>query len=474
MNILFVTSEIVPYVKKGGLADVSGALSKTLEAMGHEIRVILPKYSKIETKKFEITPLSIKYNIANFEYEAEIEQTAYPSSKIIVYFIKCDHFYDRDEIYGNYKDNAERSIFFSKSVLELLKYVNWKPDIIHCNDWQTALIPALLKNLYNEDQLYQNIRILFTIHNLGYQGIFPKEKFVKTGLDDKLFTSEGLEIRGKLNLMKAGIIFADILNTVSMKYASEIQTKEFGFGLEAFLQKRKRDLYGIMNGIDYDLWDPRIDQYIWHKYDENSLEKKRLNKIQLQKESNLPEKDVPLIGIISRLVDQKGFDLIEEIIDELMQLDLQLILLGTGLPKYHKLFKVIGKKYAEKTAIYLKFDDVLTHKIEAGADFFLMPSYYEPCGLNQLISLRYGTIPIVRHTGGLADSISDITDSGVGVVFRDYQSEELLQAVQRALNLYQKESRMMSIRKRGMRKDFSWDLSAEKYEQLYQKALQKN
>lgn len=474
MKILFVTSEIVPYVKTGGLADVSAALSKTLEAMGHEIRVILPKYSNIETKKFEITPLSIKYNVPNFEYEAEIEQIAHPSSKIIVYFIKCDHFYDRDEIYGDYKDNAERSIFFSKSVLELLKYVNWKPDIIHCNDWQTALIPALLKNLYNDDQLYQNIRILFTIHNLGYQGIFPKEKFVKTGLDDKLFTSKGLEFRGKLNLMKAGIIFADILNTVSMKYASEIQTKEFGFGLEAFLRKRKRDLYGIMNGIDYDLWDPRIDQYIWHKYDENSLEKKRLNKVQLQKESNLPEKDVPLIGIISRLVDQKGFDLIEEIIDELMQLDLQLILLGTGLPKYHKLFNVIGKKHAEKTAIFLKFDDVLTHKIEAGADFFLMPSYYEPCGLNQLISLRYGTIPIVHHTGGLADSISDITDSGVGVVFRDYQSEELLQAVQRVLNLYQNESRMMSIRKRGMQKDFSWDSSAEKYEQLYQKALQKN
>ncbi|NVM55896.1 MAG: glycogen synthase, partial [Candidatus Helarchaeota archaeon] len=430
------------------------------------------------TKKFDITKTSIKYQVPNFKFEAEIEKAVYPSSKVIVYFVKCDYFYDRDDIYGDYKDNAERAIFFSKTVLELLKYINWKPDIIHCNDWQTALIPALLKNLYNKNPIYQPIRTLFTIHNLAYQGIFPKKKFAKTGLNASLFTSQGLEFRGKLNLMKAGILYADILNTVSAKYALEIQTKELGYGLDAFLKEKATDLFGIMNGIDYELWNPKLDSYIWYNYDEDSLDNKRLNKLELQKESSLPQKDVPLIGIISRLVDQKGFDLIEEIIDDLMQLDLQFILLGTGLPKYHKLMRKIGKKYLKKTVIFLKFDNILAHKIEAGSDFFLMPSYYEPCGLNQLISLRYGTIPIVRYTGGLADSISDILtspdESGVGFVFHKYESRELLRTIKEALKFYKDENRRLLVMKRGMRKDFSWMVSAEKYEQLYQRVLQKN
>ncbi|HUX98536.1 MAG TPA: glycogen synthase [Candidatus Deferrimicrobium sp.] len=478
MKILFVTSELVPFVKAGGLADVSGALPKALNKQGHEVRIILPKYSMIKDKEFKIEKIPIAFNVPRFDLYAEIEKAIDLSSNIIIYFIKCDHFYDRDDIYGDYEDNAERAIFFSKSVLELIKYLEWTPDIIHCNDWQTAMLPALFKNHYNKDPLYQNIGILLTIHNLAYQGIFGKEKFTKTGLNLDLFNANTMELWGKLNFMKAGVVFADVINTVSEKYAEEIQTPEFGYGLEKILAQRKTDLFGIMNGIDYEIWDPTIDPYIWYKYEANSLDKKQLNKEELQKESNLPVKDVPLIGIISRLVDQKGFDLVSEIIDELMQFDLQLILLGTGLPKYHELFTEINETYPVKTAIFLKFDNILAHKIEAAADFFLMPSYYEPCGLNQLISLRYGTIPIVRYIGGLADSISAIDTTpdktGVGFVFYNYNSRELLEIIKNAITFYKNKKVKSIVIKRAMQKDFSWHRSAQKYEDLYKLALKKN
>jgi len=478
MKILFVSSEAVPYVKTGGLADVSGALPKELKKRGHDVRIVLPKYSQIDSQKFNIEPCSIVFGIPNFYCEAAIEKTIEPLSKMIVYFVKCDHFFSREEIYDDYEDNAERFIFFSRAVLELLKYLDWKPDIIHCNDWQTGIIPALLKNTSDKDTLYQNIRTLITIHNMTYQGVFSREKFYFTGLPDELYNYHALEYWGKISLLKAGLVYADIINTVSETYAMEIQTSEFGWGLEGILTERKSDLYGIVNGIDYEVWDPKMDSYIWYKYDENSLDQKYLNKEELQKECNLPQIDVPIIGIISRLVDQKGFDLIEGIIGKIMQLDLQFILVGMGIPKYHQLFTMVREFYPEKTAIYFKFDDALAHKIEAGADFFLMPSQFEPCGLNQLISLRYGTIPIVRRTGGLADSIIDIESSpdelGVGFVFDNYDGQELLQKIIKAVDFYKNENRRLTIIKRGMRKDFSWAVSAQKYEQIYQRALQKN
>jgi len=478
MKILFVSSEVVPYIKTGGLADVSGALPKALKNRGHDVRMILPKYNKIDSQKFNIEPCAIDYMIPNFEYKAEIEKTVEPSLEMIVYFVKCDPYYTREEIYDDYEDNAERFIFFGKAVLELMKYIDWMPDLIHCNDWQTGMIPALLRNAYNQDSLYQDIRTLFTIHNMAYQGVFPQEKFKFTGLPESLFNLHALEYWGQICFLKAGLVYSDIINTVSETYAKEIQTSEFGWGLEGILLERKSDLYGILNGIDYEVWDPRIDSYIWYNYNENSLDQKFLNKQELQAECQLPQTDVPIIGVISRLVDQKGFDLIEEIIDDLMQLQLQLILIGTGTPKYHQLFTQIRENYPQQSAIYFKFDDQLAHKIEAGADFFLMPSQYEPCGLNQLISLRYGTIPIVRRIGGLADSIIDIDSSpeqsGVGFVFDNYNSQELLQKIKRALIFYNDTNRRLTIIKRGMRKDFSWAVSAQKYERLYQKALQKN
>ncbi len=278
MKILFVTTEIVPYIKAGGLADVSGALPKALENRGHEIRIILPKHGVIDSQEFKLSSTAIKYSVPDFEFDAELETTTYPASKMVVYFIKCDYFYNRPEIYGDYEDNAERFIFFSKAVLELLKYIDWTPDIIHCNEWQTALIPALLKNLYPQNPIYANMKVLFTIHNLAYQGVFSKEKFTLTGLDRSLFTPDLLEFWGKFNFLKSGLIYADLLNTVSEKYAIEIQTIEFGCGLERVLLQRKADLFGILNGIDYNIWNPRIDSYIWYKYDENSVNKKQLNK----------------------------------------------------------------------------------------------------------------------------------------------------------------------------------------------------
>ncbi|MHA1360078.1 MAG: glycogen synthase [Candidatus Helarchaeota archaeon] len=476
MKILFVTSELVPYAKVGGLADVSGALPKTLAVRDHEIQIMIPKYATItiENTKIQLTPIS--YNVPDFQWHAQIERLRDPTTQLIVNFLKCDHLYKREEIYGNYEDNAERAIYFSKAALEFLKYSDWKPEIIHCNDWQTALIPILLKELYIDPE-YQLIRTLLTIHNLAYQGIFAKDKFKQTGLNMELFSKKNLEYWGKVNFLKLGILYADLINTVSPKYATEIQTKEYGFGLEQYLYARRTDLYGILNGIDYTVWDPASDPLIWMNYDKDSLEKKQVNKKELQKFCNLPLKDVPLIGMISRLVDQKGFDLLEEIVEPLMKLNFQLVLLGMGDLRYHELFSQLQKKYPSKTSIFLKFDNNLAHKIEAGADFFLMPSKYEPCGLNQLISLRYGTIPIVRHTGGLADSIQPIQgaqqEMGTGFVFYQYDSQQLLQIIKEALTFYRAIRRRIQTMRRGMERDFSWTVSAHQYEELYKRALQK-
>ncbi|MHA1130583.1 MAG: glycogen synthase, partial [Candidatus Helarchaeota archaeon] len=301
MKILFVTSELVPYAKVGGLADVSGALPKTLAVRDHEIQIMIPKYATItiENTKIQLTPIS--YNVPDFQWHAQIERLRDPTTQLIVNFLKCDHLYKREEIYGNYEDNAERAIYFSKAALEFLKYSDWKPEIIHCNDWQTALIPILLKELYIDPE-YQLIRTLLTIHNLAYQGIFAKDKFKQTGLNMELFSKKNLEYWGKVNFLKLGILYADLINTVSPKYATEIQTKEYGFGLEQYLYARRTDLYGILNGIDYTVWDPASDPLIWMNYDKDSLEKKQVNKKELQKFCNLPLKDVPLIGMISRLV----------------------------------------------------------------------------------------------------------------------------------------------------------------------------
>jgi len=380
----------------------------------------------------------------------------------------------------DYVDNDERFILFAQGTLEVLKALDWQPDIIHANDWQSALIPAYLKTLYAGDPFFSGTATVFSIHNIAYQGNFPKDSFAKTGVAKDLFyPTSPFEFWGNVNFLKVGISYADVLSTVSERYAVEIQSSsEFGFGLEGVLRTRNPDLYGIVNGIDYEEWSPEKDKFLPYHYSREDFSGKEKNKRALLEKSNLPKtsENVPLIGIISRLADQKGFDILTEASDKLLSLDLQMVILGTGEEKYHKLFKQMAKKHPQKISVNLRFDNTLAHLIEGGADMFLMPSRYEPCGLNQLYSLKYGTVPIVRETGGLADTIQDYnpdTGEGTGFVFKNYDSDELLEVVKRALQVYQSKEVWTKLMKNGMQKDFSWQASARKYEELYQKALQK-
>ncbi|MCM8781811.1 MAG: glycogen synthase GlgA [Candidatus Omnitrophica bacterium] len=455
MKVLFVSSEVVPFAKTGGLADVSGSLPLALEKLGVEIKIFMPKYKIVKVKGDKTI---IGQNIE-------------------VFFIENKKYFDREQLYGDrfgdYPDNFERFAYFSRASLELLKQINFKPHIIHCNDWQSSLIPVYLKTLYKNDLHFCDIKTILTIHNLSYQGIFDKSQFSKSGLGWELFTIDGLEYYDKVNVLKGGILFSDLVNTVSPTYAKEIQTKEFGYGLEGVLQKRSGDLYGILNGVDYNVWDPAIDKYIVKNDTVDSIEKKNVNKEDLQKVGGLKvDKKIPLLGLISRLADQKGLDLVSEIISDIFKLNAQFILLGTGDNKYHVLFEKIAKRYLKKASINLRFDEILAQKIYAGCDLFLMPSRFEPCGLGQMICLKYGAIPIVRSTGGLKDTIYDfdeVTKTGNGFVFSEYSSNELLGAIKKAIRIYKDKEVWQALVKRAMGYDFSWESSAKKYLELYKK-----
>jgi starch synthase len=488
INILYVVAEAVPFAKTGGLADVAGALPQTVKELGHEIRIMMPKYSTFSERKYKVHDVirlkDIVIPLGESSISTSVKSAFITSSKVKVqvYFLGNDKLYGRDGLYVNpytkkdYADNDERFTFLCKGTLETLKKLGWKPDIIHCNDWQTGLIPAYLKTIYRDDPFFKKTKTIYTVHNLAYQGIFPKESFNKTGLPKEIFTPEGVEFFGKFNFMKAGIVYADIVNTVSEKYAQEIRSKEeFGCGLEKLLEKRKKDLYGIVNGVDYSVWNPATDDMIPAKYTAATLTKKADNKKALLQKFNLKyDENIPVIGIISRLADQKGFDLIGDVIKELMSLDLQIVILGTGEKKYHELFQKIHDKYPDKFGVHLGFSESLAHLIEAGSDMFLMPSKYEPCGLNQIYSLKYGTVPIVRATGGLEDTIENIdplTGTGTGFKFTKYKDTELLKTIKKALKVYQDKKIWTKIMKNGMGKDFSWEISAKKYLSLYKKLL---
>jgi starch synthase len=459
LRLLFVSSEVVPFAKTGGLADVAGALPIALEHAGLEVKVAMPKYKTVKEKK----------------------DTALIGKNTEVLLIKNDKFFGREGLYGDskgdYPDNLDRFVFFCKETLRRIESTGFKPDIIHCNDWQSALIPVYLKTIYKNDDFLKDARTVFSIHNLAYQGAFPKEEFEKTSLDKKHFGINGLEFYGKVNLMKGGLLFADVLNAVSPTYAKEIQMQEYGCGLDGVLRQRRADLYGVLNGIDYDVWDPAKDKAIFENYSHSSIEKKYVNKVKLQRETGLKQdKDAPLIGIISRLADQKGFDLIAEILDDILKAGAQIIVLGTGEEKYHVLLKNLAEKYPESTSINLRFDAVLACKIYAGCDMFLMPSRYEPCGLGQLISFKYGTVPIVRETGGLKDTVSQFdkkTQKGNGFVFKKYDSKEFLSAIKKALGVYSDKKVWTRLMKKIMKYDFSWDESANHYVDLYKKAAAK-
>lgn len=462
MKIAICASEVVPFAKTGGLADVVGALPLALDKLKQEVIILLPFYkevalSKIDTKTLLPGILSTKIG-----------------QDIKVYFIQNDKYFNREGLYGtqegDYPDNLERFSFFSRKCLELIKQIKFSPDIIHVHDWQTSCIPIYLKTKFRSDPFYKSCKTLLTIHNLAYQGLFAVSEFPKLGLDWSVFNMEGLELYGKVNILKGGIIFSDCINTVSPTYAAEIMTPDFGCGLEGVLAKRRGCLFGILNGLDYSIWDPSIDKFIASSYDIDNLKNKYKNKEELQRECGLPiNKRVPLFGMVSRLAEQKGLDIFSDALDEICKFNLQLVILGTGDRQYHELLKEKSKRFPKVFRLYLKFDNALAHKIYAGCDTFLMPSKYEPCGLGQMISLKYGTVPLVYRTGGLADTI----DRANGFIFDNYTVSSLVAAVGESISLFKDRKKWQDKIKKGMMSNFSWQESAKKYIRLYQRLITK-
>ncbi len=471
-RILIASPEVAPFAKTGGLADVAGSLPKALAVMGNDVRVVMPKYRGItDYKTLGDFPVQVGQRKATaILREGVIRARLNGMERLVpVYFIDNYHYFDRDNMYM-YFDEAERFAFFSKAILEMIKRLGWAPHVIHCNDWQTGIVPLLLREKYRHDPLYQGIATLFTIHNLKYQGNYPREVLSLIGLGDEYFTPERIEFYGNVSFMKAGIVYADVINTVSKTYAKEIQTPVYGQLMDGVLRSRAQDIYGIVNGLNYHEFNPETDARIYRNYGIGNLHDKMENKYALQRELDLPPGDVPLMGVVSRLVDQKGLDLIAEIIPDLMREDVQFVLLGTGDPYYEELFRSFHQEYPNKIAVEIGFNVALAQRIYAGCDMFLMPSRFEPCGLGQLISIRYGTIPIVRSTGGLADTVTNYEPerrAGNGFTFAEYSADALKDAVLRAIAVYRDRRIWMSLVENAMRHDFSWNRSAAEYMSVY-------
>lgn len=469
-KILFVSSEAIPFAKTGGLGDVAGALPYALKKLGADVRVVIPKYKCIPQEYINESKIVAEFPVY-LEWRKQFARVHEYNTSIPFYFIENNNNFDRDGLYG-YEDDHERFAFFCKAVLDMLPRIGFKPDVIHCNDWQTGPICLLLKERYHEDLYYRSISTLYTIHNIQYQGIFGRETLDILGVSDWCFHSEGVEFYGNVSYMKAGLVYADAINTVSNTYAEEIKTSQYGYGLEGVLQRRSNVLYGIVNGIDYEAFNPETDKSLYIPYSKESLHLKKENKKRLQKELGLPQKDVPMIGLISRLVDQKGLNLIAEKMHDLMQEDIQFVVLGTGQYQYEEMFKYMQGVFPEKVSANILFNLDLAQKIYASSDLFLMPSLFEPCGLGQLISLRYGTIPVVRKTGGLADTIQSFdekTCKGNGFVFNNFNADEMLGEIRRALHVYQSREKWNILVKNAMESDYSWEDSAKEYMELYQR-----
>ncbi len=476
MKIGMISPEIAPFAKTGGLAEVVETLSLALARRGHELCMIMPAYRSVLRGGFALTESSMTLAVAvsNRLVEASVLETSL-GERTSVYFIRADPYYDREFLYGtgagDYPDNAERYVFFSRAALELLR--RQPAEIIHCHDWQSALAIVALKAQREQYTELAAAKTVFTIHNLGFQGIFREPDWHLLNLDKSLFTPRHLEFFGNINLLKGALVLADKITTVSPSYREEIMTAEQGFGLEGVLRERAQDAIGILNGVDYSRWNPEIDPFIAQRYGENNLTAKANCKNGLRLDLGLPpDAKVPLIGMISRLTAQKGLDLIEAILDKLIARDVQMVVLGSGEPHYEQFFTQAAKRYPAKIAVRIGFDEAMAHKIEAGADIFLMPSLYEPCGLNQMFSLKYGTIPIVRSVGGLKDTVEDYADergTGTGFVFGEYKPQALLDAVERALRVFGDKRAWTSLCRRAMSMNFSWDRSAETYSELYQK-----
>jgi starch synthase len=473
VRILFVASEGLPFSKTGGLADVIEALPKALVGLGHEVAVVLPRYRGTKVTSVLLPSVTIPMGGTRLRFPSIADGTVINSVRY--FFVDDPAYFDRDDLYGgpggDYPDNAERFSEFSRAAIEVAKHM-WPPDVVHCHDWQSALLPLLLRTTYGDDPLVRDIPVVFTIHNMGYHGLFGREVLDRTGIPAGVFHPGGIEFFGSVNFLKGGLIFSDYLTTVSRKYAQEIQTREFGYGLDGVVRGRAERLVGILNGVDYAQWSPDRDKFIAAKYSAKDLAGKHLCKQSLFELFELPAEHLtkPVIGIVSRFADQKGFDLIAEGAHELMREDLLLVVLGTGDRRYEELFRALAAAYPGRVGVKIAYDNAIAHKIEAGADMFLMPSRYEPCGLNQIYSLKYGTVPIVRATGGLDDTIEafDIEHgTGTGFKFAEYSGAAMLRAIRQALHLFMDERIWRRIQLNGMAKDYSWKGSAVEYAKVY-------
>ena len=484
MKILFIVSEMEPFAKTGGLADVASALPKALQALGHDVRVALPLYRQVDRKRCRLraTPVTVEVRVGPQRLQGRVWEARLAASDVTADLIECAPLFDRDGLYQDggmdYPDNLQRFGFFAQAALRMLPALRWQPDVVHCHDWQAALACALLRLApLGREPFFASMGTAFTVHNLAYQGVFPRAQWPLTALPDEAFRIEGLEYHGQLSCLKGGLVFADVLTTVSPTYSREIQTPEFGCGLDGVLAERRGDLVGILNGIDQEAWDPQTDPHLAAHYSAKRPSGKARCTRALRQAHRLPDTPDLLIGMIQRLAEQKGIDLLVQAMEALMALPIQLVLLGSGDPAYHRQLTQLAERFPRRLAVNLAFDEPLAHQIEAGADAFLMPSRFEPCGLNQMYSMRFGTVPIVRGVGGLADTVVDLTPAArahgtaTGFVIPEHSARSLVETVQRALTAFGDRALWTSLMRTGMRRDCSWEPSARAYVQVYERAM---
>lgn len=479
LKICFATAEFAPFAKTGGLADVSAALPAYLHDRGHDVRVLMPLYSSIRREHLEIQPVAnlqnLSLTVGPWDIEYSIDMATLPANGLRIYLLRCPALYDRPGIYSSEPDEHLRFIFLSRAAIEMCQHMHFAPDIFHCNDWHTSLVPLFLRTIYSWDSLFASTHSVMTIHNIGYQGVFPASIIGDLNLyGGENFLHQDDLSQGRINFLKTGVLLADVLTTVSPTYAREIQSPEHGMGLDGYLRARSGALVGILNGVDYDEWNPETDELIPQNFTSSDLDGKRVCKLELMRELGLSGgADQPLIGFVSRLVGQKGIDLMARVLPGLMaRHNFSLALLGSGEPHFELFFQSLQRAAPDRVSFFRGYNNTLAHWIEAGSDMFLMPSIYEPCGLNQLYSLKYGTIPIVRQTGGLADSVQLVNPAagtGTGILFRDYDESGLNWAISRALELYEDQPLWRKIMENGMAMDFSWKQQGEKYVNLFRR-----
>jgi starch synthase len=477
LKILILAAEIVPFAKVGGLADVVGALPKALQALGHDVRLVMPRYRQVDPNRFHLQPIleAIPVSMGNYQVQVSV-CLGEIGDHIPVYMIDAPRYFDRENIYG-YIDDGERFILLCRAALETVRALNWSPDVVHCNDWHTGIVPNWMHTVYRDDPFFSNTASVYTIHNLAYHGIFGYRLLEVAGVAANGFLyPQVAEFGNVVDIMGRGILFADAVTTVSERYAQEILTPTFGEKLDHLLRSRRDRLFGILNGIDYQAINPATDPYIHTQFDAQSLDRRIENKVALQQQMHVPvREDVPLLAMISRLTDQKGFDLLGQIIQPLLAQGTQFILLGIGDQHYHEMFQSLAARYPEQVAVFLTFNTELAQRIYAGSDIFLMPSRFEPCGTSQMNAMRYGCVPIVRQVGGLADTVQEydpLTGEGNGFVFKNYDPWEFFAAVVRAMALYRFKDIWRLLQQRGMEADHSWHASAKRYVEVYRNAIE--